>query len=145
MGERPQTKAGSQLEAQMFARLHRRLAWLYTATTGTILTACLLLLLFFFGQEAQRRQLDQFEASYLSLLTRLRSDTTLSDRWLAQLEAEQDLLIHIEENGIPLRFQGAWSPPSPRETLLDLGKQRSLEEGISLSSTPVSSQINERR
>lgn len=139
----PQTKHGPQTEARMFARLHRRLAWLYTATSGTILTLCLLLLLFFFGRGAQQQLLNRFEAAHLSLLTRLRSDTTLSDRWLAQLEAEEGLLIHIEENGVPLRFQGAWSPPSPRKTLIGLGLQCSLAEGIDLSSAPISSQVNE--
>lgn len=137
---------GSQtkiLEAQMLATLRRRLAWLYTATTGTILTICLFFVLLFFWREAWRQQLEQFDASYLSLLSRLQSDTIISDGWLAKLEAEQKIILHIEENGIPLRFQGAWSPPSSRDLLIGLGKEKAQEEGIWLASSPVSSQLNQ--
>lgn len=127
----------------MFSTLHRRLVWLYTLTTGMILTLVLGGVLLYSIRESDRRLEERFHADYLTILSRLQSSSLISQSWLAQMEGSHRLIIHIEENNIPLRFLGAWNPPTDRQTLIAEALSMAENAGVSLSSPPVSASLNQ--
>lgn len=127
----------------MFNTLHRRLVWLYTMTTGMILTMVLGGVLLFSIRDADRRLEEQFKSDFLTVLSQLQSASSVSHSWLAQMEGSHRLIIHIEENKIPLRFSGAWTPPTGRQELIAHSLELAGHEGISLSSPPVSAAISQ--
>lgn len=127
----------------MFNTLHRRLVCLYTITTGMILTLVLCGVLFFSIRESDQRLEERFQTDYLTILSRLQSGLLVPHSWLAQMEGSHGLIIHIEENGVPLRYPGSWSPPTTRQVLIDEARAMAALEGVSLTTAPVSSSINQ--
>lgn len=127
----------------MFNTLHRRLVWLYTMTTGMILTLVLGGVLLFSIRDADRRLEEQFHSDFLTVLSRLQSAGSVSHSWLAQLEGSHRLIIHIEENKKPLQFSGAWNPPTDRQELIAQSLVLAGHEGVSLSSPPISAAVSQ--
>lgn len=127
----------------MFSTLHRRLVWLYTITTGLILTLVLGGVLLFSIRDSNRRLEEQFHTGYFTILSRLQSGSLISHSWLSQMEGGSQLIIHIEENKIPLRFPGSWAPPTDRQELIEKALSLAGNEGVFLSSPPVSSSTNQ--
>lgn len=119
--------------------LRCRLTWLYTITTGMILTLALAGLFLLRTKETRQAQLDSFYAVWNSLASHLSSDTIISHNFLAQVEAESHSIIHIEENGIPLLYSGSWTPATKRQLLIEQAKEQANLQGISTSIAPVSS------
>lgn len=119
--------------------LRRRLTWLYTITTGLILTLALSAFLLLRIEETRQAQLDSFYAAWNALSFRLSSDTVISHSFLAQAEAASQSVIHIEENGIPLLFSGSWLPATDRQVLIGRAKDKAAAQGISTFTAPVSS------
>lgn len=54
----------------------------------------------------------------------------LSDRDLANLEMAGGLIIYLADNGVPLRFSGAWDPPSGRAQLVELARRQAADRGL---------------
>ncbi len=54
-----------------------------------------------------------------------------SDHWLSQMETDNRLIRHIEENGDPIFFPGAWDPATDRETLIQSALEQASLEGLS--------------
>ena len=52
------------------------------------------------------------------------------------------LIIHIEDNGTPLFFRGAWTPKTNRQKLVDLTKKQALKEGVDTQSKPPSLSVS---
>jgi Signal transduction histidine kinase len=119
--------------------LHRRLTWLYTITTGMILTMALAGFFMLRIRETRQAQLDSFYILWNSLSSRLSSDTAISHSFLAQVEVDSQSIIHIEENGTPLIFSGSWTPATERQILIERAKKQANAQGISTSTAPVSS------
>lgn len=119
--------------------LRYRLTWLYTLTTSIILTLTLILFFLFRVRETRQSQLEDFYQIWNSLCFRLQSESVISHQYLSLTEARSQLLIHIEENGIPLLFPGAWSPPTDRQFLIKTAKEMAEKEGVFTCVSPVSS------
>ena len=98
--------------------LQLRLTWLYTFTAGLILTLAMTSFLMLRIHETKQEQLERFYSTWNMLSLRLQSDTILSQSFLAQLEVEQQSIIHIEENGIPFLYQGSHDIATSRQTLI---------------------------
>lgn len=119
--------------------LRCRLTWLYTVTTSLILTLALAGFFIFFIRETRLARLDDFYRLWNTLCFSLQSNTVISHSYLSRTEADHRLIIHIEENGIPLLFSGSWSPPTDRQVLIDQAKRTAKKQGIFTSVSPVSS------
>lgn len=119
--------------------LRFRLTCLYTITTGTILTLALSCFLLLSMEEARQDRLDRFYATWNSLTYHLASDSMVSQSYLAQTEVYSRSVIHIEENGVPLFFQGSWFPATSRQNLIVKAKEQAGAQGVFTSTAPVSS------
>lgn len=125
----------------MIRKLQQRLTFLFTAATGVILTL-VLLFAYFYQSRAKLHQNDtRFQNYLLDFTHRLEGTSGFSDDWLATAEADGHLIIHIEDNGIPLFFSGSWNPPTKREILIELARSEALEEGVNPNVRPYSSSL----
>lgn len=122
----------------MIKKLKKRLTLLFTIATGLVLTLVVVVTYL-----SQLKQVDQqaytgFQSQFDDLTNKLESDTTLSDEWLAKMESDYHLIIHIEENKQPLFFQGSWGTATNRKTLVHQAKVKALEEHVDTNVRPFS-------
>ncbi|GAA6292353.1 hypothetical protein F220043C3_07870 [Enterocloster asparagiformis] len=123
-------------------QLHRRLTALYTVTTGLILTAVILGVLAVGTREFQKKNLENFQNTLLTITSRLQSGGTIDCTWLARMESAGKLIIHVEDNGRPLLYKGAWTPPTARQELIAQAIKKAEEEKVRIDMRPVSSSLS---
>lgn len=120
----------------MLKNLRRRLTLFYAGTTSLILTVILLLTWLYQGHLESARQESLFQNYLLELTNKLETDTHFSDEWLARMEADNGLIIHIEENSVPLFFPGSWTPATDRKVLIQSAKNLAMEQTVDTSHPP---------
>lgn len=126
----------------MIQKLSRRLTCLFTAATGVILTL-VLCVAFFYQFRLSRIQNEQaFQNQLLELTHLLEGTTSFSDNYLAKLENDGHLIIHIEDNQRPIFFSGSWEPLTERETLINLANEKALAENIDTTNPPFSRSLH---
>ena len=122
--------------------LRRRLTALYTITTGAILLFVMAAFLLFSIQKTRATEMEQFQMVWSSLSSRLQASHAFSHGFLAQTENDYHLIIHIQENGSPLFFQGVFMPETDREILISRARMLAQEQGVFMDRAPVSSSAN---
>ena len=125
----------------MIKKLHRQLTALFTAATGLILTLVVIGGLVVSARELEKKSLEAFQNDVLGITSRLQSGATISCTWLSQLESSRRLIIHIEDNGVPLLYSGSWSPLTDRNLLIERTREMALAQHIDPSVSPVSSSL----
>lgn len=126
----------------MFNTLRKRLTWLYTIVTGFILTLVLIGFLIFQIEDVKRTQLNQFQTVWNTISQQVQFDNVITHSWLAQTESDNRLIIQIEENGIPLLYNGSWTPKTARQTLIDRARKAADLQGVHTLTAPVSSTVS---
>ena len=114
-----------------------RLFLVYTTALSAILTLLFVGVWLYQSHLGAVQQKSEFQNYLLELSSKLESDFYFSDNWLAVMESNNQLIIHIEENGIPFLFSGSWTPAVSREELVDSVKKEAKKEGLSLSEKPL--------
>lgn len=114
----------------MFKGLQRRLFWTFTALTSLVLGAALAVTCRQAAREYQTGNNLLLANTFSSIEDILSSGDAIQDSWLARLEAENLCIIHIEDNGVPLVFQGSWRPESDREHLIRLAAEAAGSAGL---------------
>ncbi|MEF9973691.1 MAG: HAMP domain-containing sensor histidine kinase [Clostridia bacterium] len=102
----------------MFKKLRRRLALTYTLLTGLVLLAVGMSVLGISEAQLKRATQTAFHSAVDALTYKLQADRTLAGSYLAQSEAGARQVIYVEDAGAPLKFRGAWTPMTDRETLI---------------------------
>ena len=125
----------------MFPELQKRLVRLYTLSTGMILTFILAVTFLFYLSSRQSRLEASFSDHIFTLTSKLQTDSTFIDSYLAQLETKHNLIIYIEENDTPFFFPGAFKPRTDRRSLLHKAQEMACAEGIFPNSHPISSNL----
>lgn len=125
----------------MLKKLRHRLVLFFTISTSLILTLVLFLSWIYQGYLENIRQENFFQTYLLEVTNKLEHDTHFSDDWLARLELDNRMVIHIEENGNPLFFSGSWSPATPREDLLSLAVEEAKLQNVDPSQPPLFSSV----
>ncbi len=125
----------------MIKNLHKKLVALYTVTTGLILTIVVAGVLIVSAQEFNKKNLETFQNHLFNLISRIQLGSTISCTWLSQMEYDEKLIIHIEDNGIPLLYGGSWNPPTDRSLLVQRARDRAAAEYINTTGRPVSSSL----
>ena len=129
---------GGRSAAHSMTVLRRRLTVLYTVTTSLILTLVMAVFLLMRIRETRQEQMEDFYDLWNSLQFRLQSDTTIAQGFLAQTESDHKVVIHIEENGTALLFNGSWTPQTPRGELIERVKTLAEAEGVFTTVRPIS-------
>ena len=130
--------ADGRSAARSMTVLRRRLTLLYTVTTSLILTLVMAAFLIMRIRETKQGQMEDFYDLWNSLQFRLQSDTTISQGFLAQTEADRRVVVHIEENGNALLYNGSWQPQTPRADLIAHVKALAEAEGVFTTVRPIS-------
>ena len=121
----------------MFITLRNKLILLYSISTGFILIIVLIILLMFTERELKAKRLETFQNNTNTIIYKLQSENIIKHSWLSQLEEENNLIIHIEDNGYPLKFPGVLIVPTDRNNLIEQLAALALEEGIDVRRNPV--------
>lgn len=103
----------------MFKNIHRRLTIFSTLVSGLILTCVMGRILIVRVDEGRKNEVERIKNSWITILSGIQAESQFDDIWLAQMEAANHMIIHVEENGHPLLFKGAWNPKTHRGILLD--------------------------
>ncbi len=122
--------------------LRSRLTWLYTVTTGAILLLVIAAFFLFSLRDARKTRLEQFQVIWNSLSSRFISSNALSQGFLAQMEADYHMVIHIRENGVPFLYKGSWKPDTDRRILIERARTLGENQGVFMDRAPVSSTVN---
>lgn len=125
----------------MLRQFHKKMTLLYTLTTGIILTCVLFIILTYNEKLMKLRDEEAFQSCIWTIVTTLNAEQPLSHSWLANMEAENDLIIHIEENGLPLLYKGSWTPDTKRDILIQKAKQFAEQNNINTSDALLSSDM----
>lgn len=107
----------------MFPKLQRKLVFLYTLSTGLIITFILSITFLFYFTSQENRQESLFQKHLFTLMFQLQGNSHFTDLFLAQMEEKNQLIIHIEENNSPLFFPGSYRPDTRREILLSYAEK----------------------
>lgn len=125
----------------MFQTLQKKLTFLYTLTTGAILTVILIICFFYMKSSVEARYKAQFSSIFLTISNRFQTESFFTDSWLSQMELDNQLVIHIEENKQPLFFQGAFQTKTDRKLLLEHAYQKTKEEDVTPQAAALSSPV----
>lgn len=123
----------------MIRKLQRQLTLLYTLTTGIILTLVVIAISVISQLNLMGKIDENFQNYIMSISTKLQTDVYFNISWIATMEADNGLLMHIEENGKPLLYRGAWNPSSDRDDLIHQAKEQAKNLNTDISVRPVSS------
>lgn len=121
----------------MFRSLRNKIVLLYSVSTGLILMIVMIILLILSEKELEEKRLETFQSYENTIINKLQFENTLKHSWLSQLELQNNLSIQITDNGKPLRFLGAFLPPTDREQLMDRLTALAQEEGIDVNKNPI--------
>lgn len=127
----------------MFKDVQKKLTVLYTTLTGLILMVLLACIFMWNITAREHGESAAFQNLWLSVSSHLQMDSALSHSYLAQTEAANRAVIHVEENGSPLLYSGSWNPPTGRARLIELGLRAAAAEHIDASRPPVSSSMEQ--
>ncbi len=122
----------------MLNALKRKFILLYTISTGFILTSVLVIVMFNSNKQLLQEKENSFLSNFSAISRALQLNKEISHLWLSQMETENLLLIHIEDNGTPLLYQGVTNTPTKRELLLQRLKEAALTDNINTLVRPVS-------
>lgn len=125
------TKWKQGRKSNMFRKLQKRLTFFYSLTCGIILAGILLVCFFYMKGAVESRNQALFSSLFLNISNQFQSQSFFSDQWLAQMETDNRLIIHVEENGDSLFFPGAWEPATDRKVLIDKAMEQASLEGLS--------------
>jgi hypothetical protein len=121
----------------MFKLLKEKLILLYTLTTGLILIIVIVIILMLTERQLESKKLDAFQININTIINKLQFENEISHTWLSQMEANNHLLIYIEDNGASLTFPGAVTAPTDRRQLLDQLNKLVLKENINIDIYPI--------
>ena len=95
----------------MIQKLRRHLTLLFLIPTSLILSLILFVLFFWQASLTRSEQAVNLQNQILNLTYQLEGAYFFSDDWLASLEYDHRLIIHIEDNRVPLLFSGSSNRP----------------------------------
>ncbi len=125
----------------MFPKLEKKFVFLYTLSTGIILTLILAVSFLFYISSQSSRQKSLFQDQLFTLMSQLETNSLFSDSYLSQMEHKNQLLIYIEENHSPFFFPGSYTPHTERDKLFERAENMAELEGIFPDSDPISSNL----
>ena len=122
----------------MLRSLRKKLTLLCVIITGIILSATAVTLLILSESQIDRQSDVTFQNNLNSVIYKIQSGNILDSAWLSQLETGNRLIVHIQDNGVPILYPGSWTPRTPRAELVAAAQKEALDHGLDPSSKPYS-------
>ncbi len=122
----------------MLNSIRKRLILLYTCSTGLILTAVIIFIAVITDKQLLRSQINAFQNNYVTINQNVQMNNEISNLWMAEMETQNHLIIHIEDIGAPFLYQGSWKPPTDRLILVNKVKELALKDNINTEIRPIS-------
>lgn len=122
----------------MLKQAKKKLIILYTMTTGIILTITIFGAGYFFTEQSKVSHRQNFQSLFYNLGGSIQKSNRISQMYLSELEKKNQLIIHIEDNGKGLYFEGSWNPITDREKLIQQLKTRAAEDNVRTENKPIS-------
>lgn len=122
----------------MLAKLRKKLTVLCSIVTGAVLIAMAFLALGISENQLAKAHTAAFKSNITTVVYRLQIDKGISTSWLAQTEATERLIIHVEDDGKPLLFDGSWETLTARQKLVEEAKAKAAKLGIDSTTAPAS-------
>lgn len=123
----------------MIKELQNRLTMIYTFTTGIILILVVIAISVISQLDTLKKLDETFQNHILNISTKLQTDTFFNISWIASMEADNGLILHIEENGEPLLYQSSWKTQTDRDVLIARAKEAARQLHTDISVRPISS------
>lgn len=120
----------------MLKALKKRLILLYTALTGFILTGVIIMIYFLMLSQLKQENINHFQSHLNTVTYRMQTEVFLSTLWMSLYEAENNLVIHIEDNNTPFSFRGSWLSEAGRKSLTDQVREAARKEDMDASMIP---------
>lgn len=114
----------------MLHKLKVHLIIIYSVSTGLILIAAMVVTYLLNVSEVQKHSMENFLVNADSLATQLQSNNMLNLSDLAVMEATNQMIIQIEDNGIPTSFTGSYKSKTDRAILIEKAQKGAMLEGI---------------
>lgn len=127
----------------MIHKLRKKLTFAYTITIGIVLACVLSVILYMTEKSITERNIENFRKNVAELSGKLQYDSSVSQTWLAVQETENNLIIHIEENAVPLLFPGSYTALTDRGHLIELAKEMARSRQVNADIMPVSTSLQE--
>ncbi len=118
----------------MLLKLKRQLIFQYTILTTLILNIVIISAFYVNLNQLKSYQIEKYENIRDTIVYKLQTEKVIYNTWLAEQEAANKLIIHIEENGIPFLFKGSWLTSEDRKAYIAMAKEAAVVEGIDTSS-----------
>jgi two-component system, OmpR family, manganese sensing sensor histidine kinase len=122
----------------MLNSIRKRLILLYTLSTGLILTAVIIFIAVITDKQLLRSQINAFQNNYITINQNVQMNNEISNLWMAEMETQNHLIIHIEDNSTPFLYQGSWKSPTERLILVNKVKELALKDNINTNIRPIS-------
>lgn len=103
----------------MVKQLRKKLIVVYVLATGLLLSVIIIGLLFLSLKQYQINNISRYQYVFGNVIdTIMKAGNKISYIWLAENEINENLIISISSNSVPLSFQGSWEPATQREKLI---------------------------
>lgn len=122
----------------MLKQAKKKLIILYTTTTGIILTIAIFGAGYFFTEQNKMSHRQNFQSLFYNVGGTIQRNNRISQMHLSELEKKNQLIIHIEDNGKGLYFEGSWNPITNRKKLIEGLKKRAAEDNVRTENKPIS-------
>lgn len=120
----------------MLSKLKRHLVLIYTLSTGAILIGTMVVMYLLNISELQKYSMERFLMTADSLTNKLQAGPMLSLSELSTLEANNHMIIYIEDNGYPISFDGTYQSKTRRELLVQQLIDIARLEGVNVDIPP---------
>ncbi|MBE5963046.1 MAG: hypothetical protein E7256_16975 [Lachnospiraceae bacterium] len=122
----------------MFRSVKKRLAAIYTVTTGIIVVMVTILLYQVFQNQVRLERQESFRNNVETVAESLKNDRSIRNTWMSMMEQQYQMLMYIEDNGQALVQHGSWKSEEEREKLIEKVKEKALLDGVDIRAKAVS-------
>lgn len=122
----------------MINKIRKKLIFMYTISTGMILTVVLVIALFVMNQQIVQNKKEAFKNNFMTVKQKVLMNNEISNLWLAEMETKSHLIIHIEDCGQALFYKGSWKSATDRSVLVRRLKKLAYRDKINTKIRPIS-------
>lgn len=122
----------------MLGKLHTRLTILCTLITCIILVVVTTGAFYIAREQRRQNSIASFKNDFNTIVYHVRTQLTIERAWLSQMEYSRQLIIRLEDNGLPFLFSGSWTTKTPRGDLISMARAKAQDLNFNFTAPPSS-------